>query len=48
VPLQPPPASRHGAVRNLFSYEMKSDYGRVADCTADAVKRFATGTYVVW
>ena len=30
------------------SYEMKSDYPRVSACIADAVKRFATGTYVVW
>ena len=27
---------------------MKSDYGRVSACMADAVKRFATGTYVAW
>ena len=30
------------------SYEIKSDYARVVMCMADAVKRFATGTYVVW
>ena len=30
------------------SYEMKSDYARVSACMGDAVKRFATGTYVVW
>jgi 23S rRNA (adenine2030-N6)-methyltransferase len=30
------------------SYEMKTDYGQVADMVADALLRFATGTYVVW
>jgi 23S rRNA (adenine2030-N6)-methyltransferase len=30
------------------SYEIKSDYARVSACMADAIKRFATGTYVVW
>ena len=30
------------------SYEIKSDYGRVLDFMAEAMKRFATGTYAVW
>jgi 23S rRNA (adenine2030-N6)-methyltransferase len=30
------------------SYEIKSDYGRVLDFAAEALKRFATGTYAVW
>ena len=43
-----PPPARRAMVFCDPSYEMKSDYGRVATCMADAVKRFATGTYVVW
>jgi 23S rRNA (adenine2030-N6)-methyltransferase len=30
------------------SYEMKNDYLRVSACMADALRRFATGTYAVW
>ena len=43
-----PPPARRALVLCDPSYEMKSDYGRVAACMTDAVKRFATGTYVVW
>ena len=43
-----PPPSRRAMVFCDPSYEMKSDYARVSACVADAVKRFATGTYVVW
>ena len=43
-----PPPSRRAMVFCDPSYEMKSDYGRVSAMMADAVKRFATGTYVVW
>jgi len=43
-----PPPARRAMVLCDPSYEMKSDYGRVATCMADAIKRFATGTYVVW
>ena len=43
-----PPPARRAMVLCDPSYEMKSDYARVAACMADAVKRFATGTYVVW
>lgn len=43
-----PPPSRRAMVFCDPSYEMKSDYARVSACMADAVKRFATGTYVVW
>ena len=43
-----PPPARRAMVLCDPSYEMKSDYGRVSACMADAVKRFATGTYVVW
>jgi len=43
-----PPPARRAMVLCDPSYEIKTDYGRVASCMADAVKRFATGTYVVW
>lgn len=43
-----PPPSRRGLVLCDPSYELKTDYGRVVDMIADALKRFATGTYVVW
>lgn len=43
-----PPPARRAMVFCDPSYEMKNDYGRVAAYMADAVKRFATGTYVVW
>ena len=43
-----PPPARRALVFCDPSYEMKTDYARVSDCMNDAVKRFATGTYVVW
>jgi 23S rRNA (adenine2030-N6)-methyltransferase len=43
-----PPPARRAMVLCDPSYEMKTDYARVAACMVDAVKRFATGTYVVW
>ncbi|MDM0114889.1 23S rRNA (adenine(2030)-N(6))-methyltransferase RlmJ [Variovorax sp. J22R133] len=43
-----PPPSRRALVLCDPSYEMKIDYGRVADFIAEALKRFATGTYAVW
>ena len=43
-----PPPARRAMVFCDPSYEIKSDYARVSACMADAVKRFATGTYVVW
>lgn len=43
-----PPPSRRALVLMDPSYEMKTDYGRVLDFTAEALKRFATGTYAVW
>ncbi|MGY8905406.1 MAG: 23S rRNA (adenine(2030)-N(6))-methyltransferase RlmJ [Burkholderiales bacterium] len=50
--LLPPPKSATGSQRALVlidpSYEIKSDYPRVADCVADSLRRFATGTYMVW
>jgi 23S rRNA (adenine2030-N6)-methyltransferase len=50
--LLPPPASSSGSRRTFVlidpSYEMKNDYFRVLDCIQDSLKRFATGTYIVW
>jgi 23S rRNA (adenine2030-N6)-methyltransferase len=43
-----PPPSRRALVFCDPSYEIKNDYGRVVDMVADALVRFATGTYVVW
>ncbi len=43
-----PPPARRAMVLCDPSYEIKTDYARVVACLADAVKRFATGTYVVW
>ncbi len=43
-----PPPSRRALVLMDPSYEIKSDYGRVLDFAAEALKRFATGTYAVW
>lgn len=43
-----PPPSRRGLVLCDPSYEMKTDYARVADMVVDALQRFGTGTYVVW
>jgi len=43
-----PPPSRRALVLCDPSYEIKSDYPRVVDMLTDAVKRFATGTYMVW
>ncbi len=43
-----PPPARRALVFCDPSYEIKNDYGRVVATMTDAVKRFATGTYVVW
>ena len=43
-----PPPSRRALVFCDPSYEMKQDYGRVAEMVADSLLRFATGTYAVW
>ena len=43
-----PPPSRRALVLMDPSYEIKSDYGRVLEFAAEALKRFATGTYAVW
>ena len=43
-----PPPVRRALLLCDPSYEIKSDYARVTDMIADALKRFATGTYAVW
>ena len=43
-----PPPSRRALVLMDPSYEMKTAYGRVLDFAAEALKRFATGTYAIW
>lgn len=43
-----PPPSRRALVLIDPSYEIKSDYARVAACVQDSLRRFATGVYMVW
>jgi 23S rRNA (adenine2030-N6)-methyltransferase len=43
-----PPPSRRALVLCDPSYELKTDYARVVTMMTDAVKRFNTGTYMVW
>jgi 23S rRNA (adenine2030-N6)-methyltransferase len=43
-----PPPSRRGLVLIDPSYEIKSDYGKVAACLQESLKKFATGSYFVW
>lgn len=43
-----PPPSRRGLVLIDPPYEVKDDYRRVKETLADALARFATGTYAVW
>jgi 23S rRNA (adenine2030-N6)-methyltransferase len=43
-----PPPSRRGLVLIDPSYEIKNDYARVAACIQESLKKFATGTYMVW
>jgi 23S rRNA (adenine2030-N6)-methyltransferase len=45
--LLPPPA-RRALVLIDPSYEIKTDYTRLTLCLQDALKRFATGTYMIW
>lgn len=51
-PLLPPPPSAGGSKRALVlidpSYEIKNDYAKVSACIQDSLKRFPTGTYLVW
>jgi 23S rRNA (adenine2030-N6)-methyltransferase len=43
-----PPPTKRGIVLIDPPYEVKDDYARVVDCIKDSIKRFATGTYLVW
>ena len=43
-----PPQSRRGLVLIDPPYEEKADYQRVLTALGDGLKRFATGTYLVW
>ncbi len=43
-----PPPSKRALLLCDPSYEIKTDYARVTEMVVDAMKRFATGTYVVW
>jgi 23S rRNA (adenine2030-N6)-methyltransferase len=43
-----PPPTKRAVVLIDPPYELKDDYQRVVDCIADSLKRFATGTYIVW
>ncbi len=50
--LLPPPVAPGGSRRALVlidpSYEIKSDYAKVAAAVQDGLKRFVTGVYLVW
>ena len=43
-----PPPARRALLLCDPSYEIKSDYARVAALIDDGLKRFATGTYAIW
>ncbi len=43
-----PPASRRGLVLIDPSYEMKADYAKTLTARREGVRRFATGTFIVW
>ena len=43
-----PPPQRRALVLSDPSFEVKTDYARVAATIADALTRFATGIYAVW
>jgi 23S rRNA (adenine2030-N6)-methyltransferase len=43
-----PPPTKRGIVLIDPPYELKEDYQRVVHCIQDSLKRFATGTYMVW
>ncbi len=43
-----PPQVRRGVVLLDPSYELKTDYAALRNALADALERFATGTYLVW
>jgi len=43
-----PPSSRRGIVLIDPPYEVKSDYPKVVTAVKEGIKRFATGTFLVW
>ncbi len=43
-----PPPTKRAVVLIDPPYELKGDYSRVVDCLQDSLKRFATGTYLIW
>jgi 23S rRNA (adenine2030-N6)-methyltransferase len=43
-----PPPSKRALILIDPPYELKEDYQRVVDCIKDSLKRFATGTYMIW
>lgn len=43
-----PPPTKRGMVLIDPPYELKVDYQRVVDCIQDSLKRFSTGTYMIW
>jgi 23S rRNA (adenine2030-N6)-methyltransferase len=43
-----PPPSRRGLVLVDPSYEIKTDYARVGACLQESLKKFATGSYMIW
>jgi len=48
LPKYLPPSTRRGLVFIDPSYEIKIDYERVVVAVSIGMKRFATGTYVIW
>ena len=43
-----PPPTKRAVVLIDPPYELKDDYNRVVDCIKNNLRRFATGTYLVW
>ena len=43
-----PPPTKRAVVLIDPPYELKDDYQRVVECVKDCLKRFATGTYLIW
>jgi len=43
-----PPPTKRGVILIDPPYELKEDYLRVVNCIQDSLKRFATGTYMIW
>ncbi len=43
-----PPLTKRAVILIDPPYELKDDYLRVVDCIKDSLKRFATGTYLIW